>query len=103
MHLGVDAQTLEIRAIEVTDNAIGDALMLAQLLAQIPENELLHSVSADGAYDTKACYEAIAHRHATAIISTRRNAKPWAESRAGARARNDILRATPKLGRSIWK
>ena len=58
VHLGVDAQTLEIRAIEVTDNAIGDAPMLPQLLAQIPEDELLHSVSADGAYDTNACHEA---------------------------------------------
>ena len=58
VHLGVDAQTLEIRAIEVTDNAIGDAPMLPQLLAQIPEDELLCSGSADGAYDTKACHEA---------------------------------------------
>ena len=58
VHLGVDTQTLEIRAIEVTDNAIGDAPMLPQLLAQIPEDELLCSGSADGAYDTKACHEA---------------------------------------------
>ncbi|MGF6528998.1 hypothetical protein ABID77_004311 [Variovorax sp. PvP013] len=103
--MGVYAQTLEIRAIEVTDNAIGDAPMLPQLLAlaQIPEDEPLHSVSADGAYDTKACHEAIAGRQAAAIIPTRKNAKPWAEIRAGARARNEILRATRELGRSIWK
>ena len=55
VQLGIDAQTLEIRAIEITDNAIGDAPMLPELLAQIPEDEPLHSVSADGAYDTKAC------------------------------------------------
>ena len=76
VHLGVDAQTLEIRAVEVTDNAIGDASMLHQLLAQIPEDELLCSVSADGAYDTKAYHEAIARRKAAAIIPTRRNTKP---------------------------
>jgi hypothetical protein len=29
---GIDAQTLEIRAIEVTDNRIGDASMLPELL-----------------------------------------------------------------------
>jgi hypothetical protein len=58
VHLGVDAQTLEIQAIEVADNAIGDAPMLRQLLAQIQEDELLCSVSADGACDTKACHEA---------------------------------------------
>lgn len=103
MHLGVDAQTLKIRAIEVTDNAIGDAPMLPQLLAQIPQDELLHSVSSEGAYDTRACHEAVAYRHAIAIIPTHKNAKPWAQSRAGARARNEILRATRELGRSIWK
>ena len=41
--------------------------MLPQLLAQIPADEQLHSVSADGAYDTKACHEAIASRQAAAI------------------------------------
>lgn len=103
VHLGIDAQTLEIRAIEITDNAIGDAPMLPELLAQIPPEEPLHSVSADGAYDTKACHEAIAGRQAAAIIPTRRNAKPWTDARAGAQARNEILRTTRKLGRTIWK
>lgn len=103
VHLGIDAQTLEIRAIEITDNAIGDAPMLPELLAQIPADEQLHSVSVDGAYDTKACHEAIASRQAVAIIPTRKNAKPWTDGKAGAQARNEILRATRKLGRSIWK
>jgi len=75
VHLGVDAQTLEIRAIEVTDNAIGDAPMHRLLLAQIPEDEPLHSVSADGAYDTKACHEAVGYCHTIAIIPTRKNAR----------------------------
>jgi hypothetical protein len=77
--------------------------LISVSLAQLPKDDLLCSVSADGAYDSKVCHEAIAHRHATAIIPTRKNAKPWAESRAGARARNEILRATRELGRSIWK
>lgn len=98
MHLGIDAKTLEIHTIEITDNAIGDAPMLHELLAQIPEDEPLHSVSADGAYDTKACHEAIASRQAAAIIPTRKNAKPWADDKAGARARNEMWRATRRLG-----
>jgi hypothetical protein len=53
--------------------------------------------------DTKACHEAIADRQAAAIIPTRRNAKPWTYARAGAQARNEILRTTRKLGRTIWK
>lgn len=103
VHLGIDAQTLEIRAIEITDNAIGDAPMLPELLAQIPPDEPVCSVSADGACYTKACHEAIAGRQAAAIIPTRRNAKPLTDARAGAQARNEILRTTRKLGRTIWK
>ena len=68
VHLGIDAQTLEIRAIEVTDNSVGDAPMLPELLAQIPPDEAVASVSADGAYDTKACHAAIVQRGAQAGI-----------------------------------
>jgi len=62
VHLGIDATTLEIRAIEVTDNATGDAPMLPCLLGQIADDEAIASVSGDGAYDTKDCHEAIAQR-----------------------------------------
>lgn len=103
VHLGIDAQTLEIRAIEVTDNSIGDAPMLPELLNQISPEEKIATVSGDGAYDTKGCHEAIARRQAEAVIPTRKNAKPWQENRPGAQVRNQILRSTGRLGRSIWK
>ncbi len=103
IHMGIDAQTLEIRAFEVTDNAEGDAPMLPDLLSQIPADEPIISVSGDGAYDTKGCHAAIAARGAAAIIPTRKNGQPWKENTAGAKARNEILRATRYLGRTIWK
>ncbi|RYE67456.1 MAG: IS5 family transposase, partial [Oxalobacteraceae bacterium] len=103
VHLGIDAVTLEIRAMEVTDNSIGDAPMLPNLLGQIPLEEPIVSVSGDGAYDTKRCHEAIALRQADAVIPTRKNAKPWKINRLGAEVRNEILRATRRLGRTIWK
>ena len=62
LHIGIDAQTMEIRAIEVTPNSVGDAPVLPSLLGQIDPNEALLSVSGDGAYDTKACHEAIARK-----------------------------------------
>jgi hypothetical protein len=68
VHLDIDAATLEIRAIEVTDNATGDAPMLPCLLDQLPAEETIASISGDGAYDTKGCHEAVAHRSAQAII-----------------------------------
>jgi len=103
VHLGIDAITLEIRAIEVTDNSTGDAPMLPCLLDQIADDEPIANVSGDGAYDTKGCHEAIARRGAEAVIPTRRNAKPWKDRRPGAEARNAILNATRRLGRKIWK
>jgi len=103
VHLGIDADTLEIRAIEVTDNATGDAPMLPCLLDQIDADEMIASVSGDGAYDTRDCHEAIAQRGAQAIIPTRRNARPWKDRRPGAAARNAILDGTRRLGRKIWK
>ena len=103
VHLGIDAETLEIRAIEVTDNRQGDAQMLPPLLQQIPADEPVASLSGDGAYDTKACHEAIAARGASARIPTRKNAKPWKGTSPGVLARNEILRATQRLGRAIWK
>ncbi len=64
MHLDIDAHALETGAIEVTDNSVedgaGGAPMLPELLAQIPPDEALASVSADGACDTKACHAGIA-------------------------------------------
>ncbi len=83
VHLGIDAQTLEIRAIEMTRNAIGDAPMLPELLAQIPIDEPIESVCADGAYDTRDCLDAIAQRRAMALIPPRKNASHWKTSSPG--------------------
>ena len=103
VHLGIDEATLEIRAIEVTDNSVGDAPMLAELLKQIPLDEAVASVSADGAYDTKACHAAIAAREAMAVIPPRKNAQAWKDTGAGARVRNAAVAACQRLGRTIWK
>jgi hypothetical protein len=103
VHLGIDAQTLEIRAIEVTDNAIGDAPILPELLAQIPPEEPIDRVSADGAYDTRGCHAAIAQRGTMAVIPPRKNGQPWKKDAHGVQTRNDALRACQRLGFKIWK
>ena len=103
IHLGIDEQTLEIRAVEITGNHIGDAPVLPDLLGQIPSDEDIGSVTADGAYDTRNCHDVIADRGAAAIIPPRKNAKPWKPTTAGAIARNEALRASKYLGRAIWR
>lgn len=39
IHLGIDEETLEIRAVEMTGSQIGDAPVLPDLLSQIPADE----------------------------------------------------------------
>jgi len=77
--------------------------MLPELLDQIPPDQEIGSVTADGAYDTRKCHNAIAERGAHAVIPPRRNAKPWKADTAGAAARNEALRASRRLGRTIWR
>ena len=103
VHLGIDEQTLEIRAVEVTSSDVGDAPMLPELLSQIPPDQQIARVTADGAYDTRKCHDAIAERGAHAVIPPRKNAKPWKTETAGAVARNEALRATKHLGRALWR
>ena len=103
VHIGIDEETLEVRAVEVTGSNVGDAPVLPGLLEQIPADEEIGSVTADGAYDTRKCHEAIAARGAAAVIPPRKNAKPWMPTSAGAVARNEALRASRYLGRAIWR
>lgn len=77
--------------------------MLPELLAQIPIDEPIESVCADGAYDTRDCLDAIAQRHAMALIPPRKNAGHWKKSSPGSAHRNEAIRACKRLGRSIWK
>ena len=77
--------------------------MLPELLAQIPADQDIASVTADGAYDTRKCHDAIADRGTAAIIPPRKNAKPWKTVTAGAVARNEALWASKYLGRALWR
>ncbi|MRH22239.1 IS5 family transposase [Rhodovulum strictum] len=103
LHIGIDEQTLEIRATEFTSSDIGDAPLLPELLDQIPPEQEIATVTADGAFDTRKCHDAIAARGASAIIPPRSNARPWKSDTAGAIARNEILRTSKRLGRTIWR
>ena len=91
IHMGIDEETSEVRAVEVTTSNIGDAPMLPELLNQIPLDQDIGSVTADGAYDTRKCRDAIAARNAHAVILPRKNAKPWKPASAGAITRNEAV------------
>ncbi|SDE12136.1 Transposase DDE domain-containing protein [Salipiger thiooxidans] len=63
--------------------------MLPELLDQIPPQQEIATVTADGAFDTRKCHDAIAARGAAAIIPPRKNAKPWKPGTAGAVAQRN--------------
>ncbi|MFT4708010.1 MAG: hypothetical protein ACI9PU_001854 [Ascidiaceihabitans sp.] len=77
--------------------------MLPELLDQIPPDQNIGSGTADGAYDTRKCHEAIAAHNAHAVIPPRKNAKPWKPTSAGASARNEPVNAQRYLGLTLWR
>jgi Transposase DDE domain len=103
LHLAVDPQTHEVQAAMVTDPGVTDAEAVPALLGQV-ENPI-DSAAADGAYDRRPVYEALAKRGAKAVIPPRRDAKIQRHgNRSGPRlARDENLRRIRKTGRPAWK
>jgi|GEM_PF-542237 len=57
IHIGIEEKTLEIRAAKFTTSDVSDAPMLPELLDQIPPEQEIGSVTADGAFDTSKCHD----------------------------------------------
>lgn len=75
VHLGIDAQTLQIRVIAFGTNEVGDSPMVAELLSQFPGHEEVASFTGDGGYDTQNLHEACTRRGVIPIIPTLKGAK----------------------------
>jgi len=103
VHLAMDTATPDIRAVEFTFSQAGDSPTLPALLDQIPDDEQIGSVTADGAYDTRRCHTAIIDRNATTIFPIRKIGRHWREDCPVAVARNTILRGVREEGRAGWK
>lgn len=103
LHLGVDEATHELVAVVVTTNDFKDSQLLPDLLDQV-EGEL-KQVSADGAYDSRNCYDAIRAGGARAAIPPRRGARIWrhANTKGERHLRDENLRAIRRAGRAQWK
>ncbi len=103
VHLAMEPATSDIRAVEFTLSRDGDSPVPPDLLGQIPADEQIGAVTADGAYDTRRRHTAILSREATPIIPIRKNGRLWKDDCPAARARNETLRATRHYGRAFWK
>ena len=101
LHIGIDAEPLQIRSVQLTTNNVSDSQVLGDLLNQIPLDEQIDSVYTDGAYDTKQCRQVIADRQAHAVIPPRKNARPWKDTKVHSRVRKELFRTPKHLGRTL--
>jgi Transposase DDE domain len=104
LHLAVDADTGEIVASDLTARRTHDCTQVPALLEQIPD--AIASLSADGAYDTKAVYEA-AHergegRTVRVLIPPGRNAQLSPQPSAALEERDRNIRSIREHGRREW-
>ena len=103
LHIGVDQATLEFAAVVVSTNSFKDSQLLPDLLEQVSDE--LSQVSADGAYDSRNCYDAIREREARAAIPPQKRARIWqhGNTKAQRHIRDENLREIRKKGRREWK
>ena len=101
--MAIDAQPLDVRAMEMTDHRQRDAAQAEDLLSQLGTDERLTNFSGDGAYYTRGVYQAAHRRGADVIVPPRRNGQPWKDQADFARTRNQTLAAAQHLGCRLWK
>jgi transposase len=104
LHLAVDTRTHEVIAAELTAATVHDAEVFPALLEQIPADESIASMAADGAYDTRVCHQRLLDRQAAALIPPRANAVAWPPRADGqTHPRTAILEYRQQHGDKAWK
>ena len=97
LHLGVDANSQQILCAEMSLENVGDNHVLPVMLRQLRRK--IGKVSGDGAYDTKACYQEVKRKGATANFRPRSNAGLWKDDHP----RNEAVRALQTGKLKEWK
>ena len=97
VHLAVDTKLLDIIGVEVTTPECSDGEVFEGLLNQIEGT--IEQIDVDGAYDTRAVYDAASQRGARLIVPPRDNAVPWEDDHP----RTKVLAAIAEQGMKEWK
>ncbi len=103
LHIGVDAESGEIVAIELTRKESDDAARSGALLDQLTSP--LVSFTADGAYDQDRVYETVAERHpdAAVIVPPRATAVPGPSAATAPTPRDRHIQEIVERGRMGWQ
>src|ERR1700734_554603 len=103
LHIGVDAASGEIVAVEVTKKEVDDGALVDALLNQIADP--IASFTADGDYDQDRVSQAIAERYpdAAVIVPPRAGAVVSASAETAPTQRDRHLRMIAERGRMAWQ
>jgi len=103
LHIGIDAGSGEIVAIELTEKDVDDAARTGALLDQI--SDPIASFTADGAYDQDRVYEAVAEPHpdAAVIIPPRSTATLSTSAGIAPTRRDQYIHEIAEHGRTGWQ
>jgi hypothetical protein len=103
LHLGMDANTGQIVAAELTDKDADDGSQVGPLLDQV--DGPVTSLTGDGAYDQEGVYSGVAARHpeAAVIVPPRSSAVPSATAETSPTQRDQHLQAIAETGRMAWQ
>jgi hypothetical protein len=103
LHIGVDAQTGQILASELTTSDVDDGSQVEPLLDQIPGP--LASFTGDGAYDQTGIYDTIAKRDPAAevIVPPRSTAVLTEAAESAPTQRDRHLQSIAEHGRRGWQ
>jgi hypothetical protein len=103
LHLGVDAESGQIVAAELTTHDADDAAQVGPLLDQVAGP--VASLTGDGAYDQDRVYQAVAARHPDAVvIIPPRSSAVLSETAATTPTQRDRhMQAIAETGRMAWQ
>ena len=103
LHIGVDADTGQIVAAEVTTNDVDDGSRVGPLLDQVTDP--VASFTGDGAYDRDDVYGAVAGRHpeAAVVAPPRSTAVPSETAETAPTQRDRHLQMIAERGRMGWQ
>jgi hypothetical protein len=103
LHIGVDAETGQILASELTSSDVDDGTQVEPLLDQITAP--LASLTGDGAYDQAGIYGTVAERHpdADVIIPPRSTAVLSEDGETTPTQRDRHLQSIAEHGRMTWQ
>jgi DDE family transposase len=103
LHIGVDADTRQIIAAELTSKDVDDGSQVGPLLEQIAGP--VASFTGDGAYDRDDVYGGVCQRHpdAAVIVPPRSSAVPSATAETAPTKRDRHLQLIAERGRMGWQ